>query len=468
MEDNTSDPRIVTMPEDSEAVEAAAAVEDASLIGGGVQIEDPDLPAVVVPVVEDASVIGGDECGPVVNEPILNSGGGENTSEKETVIIPQESAAVENKALHEPTLNMGESSMQENTSQAEMVTVPAVENEATLNGVGSSMKDDKEVIIPGDSSVQDVDKEVDHTLTIFKGGESSGMEEAKMQIIPIPVPVPVSTFSVTVVEDASAIKEDIIGSIKTDLDPTSAIFTTPTKRKRGRPKKILGSPSTLAKVENITTVSLTPPKPSPQSPATFPLMRRRGRPPGSKNLQKQSATGESVIPRILLVQKGEDIIERLDSLTRIDGSTIFIISGVGQVSTAHIQSGTSLDGISRHEEGPYTLLNLTGTYGFNSEAGRTGFMTVMLGSSSCHVIGGLLAGALVAAGPVQIVLGSIEDKRNQFVKRQCVGSPSKLNSPRVRGKSPIVEMPTSSSPSPTSSSPSSFSPDNNDENVDSN
>nr|CAB3467949.1 unnamed protein product [Digitaria exilis] len=221
----------------------------------------------------------------------------------------------------------------------------------------------------------------------------------------------------------------------------------PFKRKRGRPRKY-GLPDgamPLAVVPpcppapapagagNNTGASPTLPPgftPSPQgmsavspqaSPAAPPPLpasnashaKKKGRPLGSTNKKRQpqlAAPGSGLAglqPHVFTVQAGEDIASRAMSFSG-NGWAVCILTANGAVSNMTLRLGDS-SGATVTYEGCFEILSLAGSYLLSESAGmssRTGGLSVSLAGPDGRVLGGAVAGPLVAASPVQVVIGS--------------------------------------------------------------
>ncbi|GAA0184958.1 hypothetical protein LIER_32246 [Lithospermum erythrorhizon] len=203
----------------------------------------------------------------------------------------------------------------------------------------------------------------------------------------------------------------------TNVAPVGA-FTlmegTPMKKKRGRPRKHPLDGSTLSP-EPIS--SLKPP------PVIDFSSEKRGkvRPPGSVAKQYQPrveteslcdwgscSVGGSFTPHIITVNSGEDVTMKVISFSQQGPRAICILSANGVISSVTLRQPDSSGGTLTYE-GRFEILSLSGSF-MPSETGgirnRSGGMSVSLASPDGRVVGGGVAGLLVAASPVQIVVGS--------------------------------------------------------------
>ncbi|CAF2048965.1 BnaA09g39090D [Brassica napus] len=174
------------------------------------------------------------------------------------------------------------------------------------------------------------------------------------------------------------------------------------KRKRGRPRKY-GQ-------EGPVSLALSPSM-SPNS-----NKRGRGRPPGSGKKQRLGSTGElmpsssgmSFTPHVIAVSVGEDIASKVLSFSQQGPRATCVLSVSGAVSTATILQPSPSQGAIKYE-GRFELLSLSISYlnaTENDYSNRTGNLSVSLASPDGRVTGGGIGGPLIAASPVQVIVGS--------------------------------------------------------------
>ncbi|CAH2063254.1 unnamed protein product [Thlaspi arvense] len=178
---------------------------------------------------------------------------------------------------------------------------------------------------------------------------------------------------------------------------------TSVKRKRGRPRKY-GQ-------DGSVSLALSP-SVSPNS-----NKRGRGRPPGSGKKQRLASIGElmmpsssgmSFTPHVIVVSIGEDIASKVISFSQQGPRAICVLSASGAVSTATLIQQSPIHGTITYE-GRFELISLSTSYlnaTENEYPNRTGNLSVSLASPDGHVIGGGIGGPLIAASPVQVIVGS--------------------------------------------------------------
>ncbi|EPS71917.1 hypothetical protein M569_02841, partial [Genlisea aurea] len=130
-----------------------------------------------------------------------------------------------------------------------------------------------------------------------------------------------------------------------------------------------------------------------------------------------SPAADSFTPHIINVNSGEDVTMKIISFSQQGPRSICILSANGMVSSVTLRQPDSSGGTLTYE-GQFEILSLTGSF-VPSESGgmrnRSGGMSISLSCPDGRVIGGGVAGLLVAASPVQIVVGSFvaADSSNQ-------------------------------------------------------
>lgn len=176
----------------------------------------------------------------------------------------------------------------------------------------------------------------------------------------------------------------------------------PLKRKRGRPRKYSSDGVGLG---------LSPLTPSSQS-----LSEKRARGSGSgagSNKKVQLAalgsSGHGFTPHIITIEDGEDVSKKISAFTQQAPWAVCVLSANGTISSVTLHSGMSGGNVTY--EGKYEILSLSGSFVLNEAGGkqtRTGKLTVALAGTDGSVVGGEVAGLLIAASPVQVVVGTFQ------------------------------------------------------------
>ncbi|XP_047165744.1 AT-hook motif nuclear-localized protein 10 [Vigna umbellata] len=207
------------------------------------------------------------------------------------------------------------------------------------------------------------------------------------------------------------------------------------KRKRGRPRKY-GPDGGMALSLNTTSPPGGASVPVGHSGGAFPAAplsdsasagtgKRRGRPRGSVNKNKKtskfSGPGGFFTPHVITVKAGEDLSARIMSISQSGSRNVCILSANGSISNVTLRQPASSGGTVTYE-GRFEILSLGGSLFLTengSHGGRTGGLSVSLSGPDGRVLGGGVAGLLVAASPVQIVLASFvsDGKQSKSAKR---------------------------------------------------
>ncbi|KAL5570030.1 hypothetical protein UlMin_026605 [Ulmus minor] len=217
---------------------------------------------------------------------------------------------------------------------------------------------------------------------------------------------------------------------------------TEVKKKRGRPRKY-GPDGSVA-------LALSPMPISSSIPLTgeFSAWKRgRGKPVDSikKSHKYESfenpgdriaySVGANFTPHVLTVNAGEDVTMKVMSFSQQGARAICILSANGTISNVTLRQPTCSGGTLTYE-GRFEILSLSGSFMPTESAGpksRSGGMSVSLAGPDGRVLGGGLAGLLVAAGPVQVVVGSFlpGHQQEQKPKKQRIEPISVISPPIV-------------------------------------
>lgn len=133
----------------------------------------------------------------------------------------------------------------------------------------------------------------------------------------------------------------------------------------------------------------------------------RGRPPGSKNKPKppviitRETSTSSMQPMFLEISPNADILDSVFDLARRRRAGISVISGSGSVANVSLRHPT-VQTSSIVLSGRFEILSLAGTFLPNAGSSRASPFTVSLAGAQGQVIGGVVAGPLVAAGTVVV------------------------------------------------------------------
>ncbi|XP_008676701.1 uncharacterized isoform X2 [Zea mays] len=142
--------------------------------------------------------------------------------------------------------------------------------------------------------------------------------------------------------------------------------------------------------------------------------RRRGRPRGSGRRQILATLGEwyalsaggSFTPHVIIVGTGEDVAARIMSFSQKGPRSVCILSANGSISNVTLRQPDA-SGSTFTYEGRFEILQLMGSFTMAEEGRRrTGGLSVSLAGPDGRVVGGVVAGMLRAASPIQVIVGS--------------------------------------------------------------
>uniref|UniRef100_A0A7N0UR61 AT-hook motif nuclear-localized protein n=1 Tax=Kalanchoe fedtschenkoi TaxID=63787 RepID=A0A7N0UR61_KALFE len=197
------------------------------------------------------------------------------------------------------------------------------------------------------------------------------------------------------------------------MSPAPATEGLAVKKKRGRPRKYMPGETPPSAVISPKPISSATPLPSV---IDFSAAKRAKVRPDSK-LQSRVHLGSSnfgdfvacsmggnFTPHIISVNTGEDITKKIISFSQQGPRAICILSASGAISSVTLRQPDSSGGTLTYE-GRFEILSLSGSFMPSEASGtrsRVGGMSVSLASPDGRVMGGGVAGLLIAANPVQV------------------------------------------------------------------
>ncbi|KAI6689239.1 hypothetical protein NL676_026067 [Syzygium grande] len=205
-----------------------------------------------------------------------------------------------------------------------------------------------------------------------------------------------------------------------------------------RPEAATPPPTLFAKLHpSFSLHHVRPSPPSPDEPSPGPkakppadppsgdgssievVRRPRGRPPGSKNKPKPPVIitrdpEPSLSPYILEVPCGSDVVTCLHGFCRRRSLSLSVLSASGSVSNFTLRQPTSslASGATLTFRGRFDILSISATLFSHSPpassraAAAPNVFTISLAGPQGQIVGGSVAGPLVAAGPVFVVAAS--------------------------------------------------------------
>ncbi|XP_010540095.1 PREDICTED: AT-hook motif nuclear-localized protein 1-like [Tarenaya hassleriana] len=250
---------------------------------------------------------------------------------------------------------------------------------------------------------------------------------------------------------------------------TEGLSGGPMRKKRGRPRKY--GPDGKVVALSPKPISSAPPPASHVIDFSASEKRGKVKPAGSfsrskyqfENLGEWAAcsVGANFTPHVITVNAGEDVTMKIISFSQQGPRAICVLSANGVISSVTLRQPDSSGGTLTYE-GRFEILSLSGSFMPNNIGGtrsRTGGMSVSLVSPDGRVIGGGVAGLLVAASPVQVVVGSFlpagtnqQDQKPKKQKLDFVSAPtaaipiSSASDPRVTVPVPVSTIQTDTWP----------------------
>ncbi|CAL5015163.1 unnamed protein product [Urochloa decumbens] len=151
---------------------------------------------------------------------------------------------------------------------------------------------------------------------------------------------------------------------------------------------------------------------------------------GGSNSNPDGSSGTSFTPHIITVKPNEDVASKIMAFSQQGPRTTCIISANGALCTATLRQPATSGGIVTYE-GHFDILSLSGSFLLAEDGdtrSRTGGLSVALAGSDGRIVGGCVAGMLMAATPVQVVVGSFiaegkKAKEEQQPKREPTSVP---------------------------------------------
>lgn len=208
----------------------------------------------------------------------------------------------------------------------------------------------------------------------------------------------------------------------------SSPLETGVRRKRGRPRKY-GTPEQAAAAKRLSSSSSSVPALS--SPVKKDLSLGVG---AGSSFKKYSLgnTGQGFTPHVVSVTAGEDVGQKLMSFMQQSKQEMCVLSASGSISNASLRQPATSGGNITYE-GRFDILSLCGSYVRTDFGGTTGGLSVCLSSNDGQIIGGGIDGALIAAGPVQVIVGTFAMEGKKEIANVIKVDPStnKLPSPNV-------------------------------------
>nr|XP_009796532.1 PREDICTED: uncharacterized protein LOC104243086 [Nicotiana sylvestris] len=151
--------------------------------------------------------------------------------------------------------------------------------------------------------------------------------------------------------------------------------------------------------------------------------------------------GSEFTPAVVIVEPGEDLVEKVWSLSKINGESVCIFSATGTISKVDL--GHSIGGILKCE-GFYEILYVKGshvtveTLGVRREVAQ---LKMSIANAEGIVYGGLVCGSIIAAGKVQVIAGTFkENTQRKYQEEQSEPQGMSLNHPQEENSEPLPPL----------------------------
>ncbi|XP_050376760.1 AT-hook motif nuclear-localized protein 28 [Argentina anserina] len=164
--------------------------------------------------------------------------------------------------------------------------------------------------------------------------------------------------------------------------------------------------------------------------ATIEVVRRpRGRPPGSKNKPKPPVfitrdSEPAMSPYILEVPGGSDVVDAVSRFCCRKNIGLVILTGSGTVANVTLRQPSTTPGATVTFHGRFDILSISATFLPKTATGPipNGF-TISLAGPQGQIVGGLIAGALIATGTVYIIAASFNNPSFHRLPMEDVDAP---------------------------------------------
>ncbi|KAM7253199.1 hypothetical protein ACFE04_008854 [Oxalis oulophora] len=146
--------------------------------------------------------------------------------------------------------------------------------------------------------------------------------------------------------------------------------------------------------------------------------RPRGRPPGSKNKPKPPVfitrdvigTKPAMSPYILEVPGGSDIVETISRFCRRKNLGLCVLTGSGAVSNVTLRQPSTTPGSTITFHGRFDILSISATFLQQTTSYNVpNVFTISLGGPQGQIVGGAVAGSLMAASTVYVVAATFNN-----------------------------------------------------------
>ncbi|KAK4774388.1 hypothetical protein SAY86_009323 [Trapa natans] len=205
------------------------------------------------------------------------------------------------------------------------------------------------------------------------------------------------------------------------------------KRKRGRPRKYETPEQALA-AKRASASSLKERKKRKRLGKGSSYSRLSFR---KSQLYGIGNAGQCFTSHVIGIANGEDVAQKILLFMQQSKREICVLSASGSISSASVRQ-PAISGGNVTYEGHFDIITLSGSYVGTELGEKTGGLSVCLSNTRGRIVGGGVGGPLIAAGPVQVIVGSFSLGSK---KETTTG---KKYGPSMRLPSPVGAPPASS------------------------
>ncbi|KAJ8539604.1 hypothetical protein K7X08_013856 [Anisodus acutangulus] len=165
----------------------------------------------------------------------------------------------------------------------------------------------------------------------------------------------------------------------------------------------------------------------------------------------EGSTGFGVTHHIFHVFTGEDVSSKIKSVVQNAPRAVCILSATGALSTVTLFS--SMSGGTTTYQGWFEIRCLSGLFEpceIGGELRTAGGLSVIFSGSDGRLVGGRVAGCLIAASPVQVVLSVADGPKEPKSANHFEASPAPLNA-NLGGMTAANSLPSSGTSGESSS-----------------
>lgn len=190
---------------------------------------------------------------------------------------------------------------------------------------------------------------------------------------------------------------------------------TDLKTKRGSPRKYEGHGGAALSPMPISASILLSGDYSGWKRAAEPSREKQKLEFDSPDELLSCTAGTCFATHMLLVNTGEDVNNKIITFLQQGSTGICVLSATGSISYVTLRRPNSAGGTLTHE-GCFNLMSLNGSFIMNDNGeskSRSGGMSVALAAPDGQILAGRLAGLLIAATPVLVIVGTFVHGRQQ-------------------------------------------------------